>query len=111
MLLVWQMATSGSVFGQLVNEPFHAACLIQIAVTAIVPAIMLVHTVRSAAPLDWAWTGIFAVAAGLAAGAIGSTITCPIDRIAHQAWWHLLPVVTLALLGPVVGARWLDRLR
>jgi len=111
VLLAVRLAGQGPVFSQLFSEPVHLACLLQISAVALVPAVVLVGQVRRAAPLDTTWSGIFAVAASLGAGAVSSAIICPIDRIAHQTWWHYLPVLSLAALGVIVGARWLARFR
>jgi hypothetical protein len=105
-----RLVAGRAVGGQLSAEPVHAACAFQISLMALFPAVALFRFVRSGASLAPGWSGMLALAASLAAGAVGSAVICPIDRAAHEALWHLLPVVSLAALGVFGGKVWLSRL-
>lgn len=111
ILLVARLASDGPVLAQLLDEPAHAACLVQIAAAAALPGVVLLAMVRRGAAVHGTPAGTFAALAALGAGALGAAIVCPIDNAAHQITWHLAPVGSLAVVGAIAGALWLDRLR
>ena len=77
---------------------------------ALLPAIALLRAVRSGASISPGFSGVLAVAAAVAAGAVGSAVICPIDRAAHETLWHLVPVLAWAAAGVVIGRAWFGRL-
>jgi hypothetical protein len=116
LILVWatalyaRLAAGGSVGTQLITEPSHAACILQISLMAVLPAVVLLRSVRGGASVAPGWSGMLTLAAALGAGAVGSAIICPIDRAAHEAVWHWLPVASLAAAGLVAGKIWFSHI-
>jgi hypothetical protein len=108
-LLLVRLAAGEGVLAGLASDPGHAVCALQIALMALLPAVVLLREARAGAAVAPSWTGIFVVIAASSAGAVGSALICPIDQPAHQLLWHFLPVVTLAVVGPMAGRRWLTR--
>ena len=95
-LLVGQLARRGDVVAQLVRDSPHAACFFQIALAALVPAVVLITSVRRAAPLDVFRTAALGALGALGVSAAAAQLTCPYDSPAHLFLWHFGTVVTLA---------------
>ena len=91
------------------REPRSFACLAKVCLIAIVPAGVMLVLARRAAPLRPRRTAGWAALAGLAAGAVGAQVLCPIDVAAHLLIWHLAPVVALSLIGLLLPAAWTAR--
>ena len=115
VILIWagalavRLIAGGPIGHQLISEPLHAACLLQISLMAAVPAIVLLRSVRAGASMAPGWSGVLSLGAAFAAGAVGSVLICPIDRAAHEALWHLVPVLAWATAGVIVGRAWFVR--
>ncbi|MET0182170.1 MAG: DUF1109 domain-containing protein [Caulobacterales bacterium] len=82
-------------------------CLILIPLLALPFALALGFVVKTLAPTRLALTG---GAIGAAAGGLGAMVYalhCPIDSIAFVATWYALGIAISAVIGAVIGARFL----
>jgi len=83
------------------------ACLLLIPLFSIPPLIGFLVALKQAAPRD---AGRAGAVAGLAAGGIAASIYvlhCPDDSPLFLAAWYTLAIGFVALLGFVIGSRWL----
>jgi hypothetical protein len=87
----------GDPLARLVAFPVHAACVIEIAVFALVPGWMLFAMLRRAAPLRVTWSAALAALAATALGAAATQIVCPLDDPAHHLVGHVAPMAVLAI--------------
>lgn len=109
MLIGLPFIDTGEPFDHLVREPRSLACLAKVSLIGAVPTGWLLVLTRRAAPLQPRLTAGLAALAGLAAGAVGAQLLCPIDTAAHLLTWHLAPVVVLALVALLLPASWTGR--
>jgi hypothetical protein len=108
LALVYLLTIEGSALRRLQQWPFHWLCLIEIVGLSVGPAWALMMMLRRAAPLRKAWAGALAILAAVALGAAATQFLCPLDDPAHQLVGHAFPVAVLALLGALVGTRYLN---
>jgi len=99
--LVW----SGTPLARLAGERWHAVCAAKVMATAVLPGIGLFMMMRRGAPLSAGWAATLAAVAASALGAFGAQVICPIDRVAHLALFHVVPVVSLAVVTAAFGTR------
>ena len=97
---------SGEPLDHLVREPRSLACLAKVVLIGIVPVGVMLVLARRAAPLRPRRTAGWAALAGLAAGAVGAQVLCPIDLAAHLLTWHFAPVVAVSLVALLLPAAW-----
>lgn len=100
--LVWAAAAGGTT-GR-VGFAWH--CIARTVAVGLVPGIVLLTMVKSAAPLRAAWAGLLALLATSAIGVFGTNMICPNDRPMHLLLWHVLPMTLIAAAGIALG-RWL----
>ena len=111
LALVYLLMIEGAALRRLQQWPFHWLCLIEIVGLSIGPSWALVVMLRRAAPVRRAWAGALATLAAVAVGAAATQFLCPLDDPAHQLVGHAFPVAVLALLGALVGRRYLNWMR
>lgn len=85
---------------------FAWPCVVRTVTVGLVPGVVLLAMVRSAAPLRAAWAGLLALLATSAVGVLGTNMMCPNDRPMHLLFWHVLPMTLIAAAGAAIG-RWL----
>lgn len=102
-LLLGTVAAAPSALTLLLHVAPHPVCVGLIAVTALLPGLLLVRMLRRAAPLKARRTGGLAGLASLAVGALGTQFVCANDAAAHHLLWHLTPVVLLTLASAALG--------
>jgi hypothetical protein len=103
ILLLVSLISHGDMAAQFLAEPREFACVLSVMLLGLLPSLAMVVMVRRAAPLEFFWTGAWALLAGLALGAIGAQFICPIDRAAHLLLWHVTPVALLTVAGAIAG--------
>ena len=109
LLLGWSAAlagalvASGEALPRLAAMPVHQLCVIQIALLAMMPAAASFVLLRRAAPLRGHWASGLAALSGLALGAAGTQLLCPLNDPAHQLVGHVAPVALAALATAAVG--------
>jgi hypothetical protein len=95
--LVAMLAAGGAPVARLLAFPVHAACAIEIAAFAAIPAWALFGMLHRAAPLAVTWSAGLAALAAAALGAVATQIVCPLDDPAHHLAGHLLPLVAFTI--------------
>jgi hypothetical protein len=102
--IVWlfvRIAAVGAAFDEALAWPY-AVCLLKVASTAVVPALVLAAMLRGA-PLRTTWIGTMI---GLAAGSVGALcalLACPNDDPSHLLAGHLSAMLGVGLVGAVCG--------
>ena len=97
LTLVAMLNADGAAWTRLLALPVHAACLVEIAGFAVVPAWGLFAMIRHAAPLSLTWTAVLAALAAASIGVAATQIVCPVDDSAHHLVGHLAPMALLTL--------------
>lgn len=88
--------------------PGHGlGCLTCISLYAIIPGLLLLRAMARLASTHGAWAGVMAFLAAFAAGGLLLRLHEPTDAIAHVLVWHYAPMAGVALLGMLVGRRFL----
>ena len=108
-MLIATIAAAQSPLDLLAKVTPHPSCVLLIASTAIMPAVILMPMLRHAAPLQARWTGGLAGLASLALGALGAQFVCTNDAAAHHLLWHFIPLVLLTMASFSVGSSLLAR--
>jgi hypothetical protein len=104
--LLWiRMVAIGSPMTEIAATPPHPVCILLIVAIGVGPGVWLFDMLRRAAPLEARRTAMFAALGAFACGALGTQFICPIDAPGHLLLWHFLPVLALASVGRVFGAR------
>jgi hypothetical protein len=93
----------------LATDTHWPACFLRVVMVSLVPVAALGLMIRRAAALRPALAGLMAALAASAAATIAIQIACPVDAAGHGLAGHLGPVLTMAVIGAVVGPRWLAR--
>lgn len=70
---------------------------------AIIPIALMIYMIRRAAPVHTALIGYTSFLAVGTLAVAGCRFTCSIDSMAGNLLWHFLPIVTLSLIGYVIG--------
>jgi hypothetical protein len=96
--LVAFLLTEGEPVAHLLALPIHAACVIEIAAFALVPAWTLFTEVRRAAPLRIMWSAVLAGLAATTLATAATQIVCPLDDAAHHLAGHIAPMAVLTIL-------------
>jgi hypothetical protein len=86
-------------------------CALLTTAYALLPAGVLLWSLRRGAPLAAGGAGALGGSAGFLAGYLIMRIACSNDDPAHVATWHGLPVMLGIALCGAVGAWWLARWR
>ncbi|RMG39161.1 MAG: DUF1109 domain-containing protein [Candidatus Dadabacteria bacterium] len=80
-------------------------CTAGILMIGIIPGIILFFLIKRAAPVNLRLVGFFSFLSLLAVGALALQFICDNPNPAHVLVWHVLPVVTIAILGSLAGAK------
>lgn len=109
IVLFWgigELAVTAATGGVTGRVGFAWPCIVRTLAVGLVPGVVLLMMVRSAAPLRGAWAGLLALLATAAVGVFGTRMICPNDRPMHLLLWHVLPMTLIAAAGTTLG-RWL----
>lgn len=82
-------------------------CLSCISAYAVLPAFLLLRGISRLATVRGAMTGMIALLAAFAMGGLLLRLNEPTDSIAHVMVWHYAPMMGVALLGLLIGRRFL----
>jgi hypothetical protein len=104
-VVVVRLVSGGAWWPRLAAWPNHWACVAEITGLAIVSGWVLLGMLRRASPLESGWSAGLASIASAALAAAATQIICPLDDAAHLVVSHVTPVMILAAIGTLVGAR------
>ena len=107
LMFVGRLIAGGDAWTRLAAFPNHWGCVSRITALSLLSGVALYVMLRRAAPLQRAWSSALATLAATGFAAAATHIMCPVDDPAHHIASHVLPVTLLAIVGTVVGRRWL----
>lgn len=85
-------------------QGWRPGCEMQILLLGAFPMVLLFVLAKRALPLEQHWTGFLIGIASMSAPAASMHLGCMYQPW-HILFWHILPVLLMALLGLVVGPR------
>jgi hypothetical protein len=89
-------------------KPVHGIeCLFCISGFTLFPAVAMIRLLRKQASTRYYMTGAIALIAACSIGCVTLRISEKTDSITHLIEWHYLPVIGFALIGIIVGRKFL----
>src|SRR5262249_22900472 len=102
-LLLWVLAVAARLAGETGGSSPSVVCGERMALLAVGPAVAGFLMLRRAAPAKRGAAGLLALLSAGSVSMVGTQMLCRHDQALHILFWHVVPLVGLALVGAAAG--------